>query len=73
MIKIKKTKPVKVLVRKRDIREAVAELLHGKEYTEEQVKSIAIFDNGRWYKHREWGTFHINKFGRLIVERDVDR
>jgi len=51
------------------IREAVAAFLYGNGYTTANVKSIAIFDNGRWYKYPEHGDWRLE--GRKVfITRD---
>jgi hypothetical protein len=70
VIKIPKRKPAPVMVLKDDVREAVAIFLYGPDYTPEQLKAVAVFENGRWYKYKQWGTYHVNVFGRIVVEVD---
>jgi hypothetical protein len=55
------------LILNSDIREVVADYLFGADFTQEQLKSIAIFADGRWYKYPQWGTYRINMFNRIIV------
>jgi hypothetical protein len=56
------------------LREAVAVYLFGKKFTEDQLKSIGIFRDGRWYKypvHGEWrrvgNTITISRAGKTSV------
>jgi hypothetical protein len=39
------------------LREAIAVYLYGKEYTDEQLRSIAIMGNGVWYRYPDSGTY----------------
>jgi hypothetical protein len=39
------------------LREAVAVYLYGKKYTDDDLRSVAIFRDGRWYKYPIHGTW----------------
>lgn len=59
-----------IQIPKDNVREAVAIFLYGMNFTQEQLKAIAVFDSGRWYKYKQWGTFRVNEFGRIVIEKD---
>jgi hypothetical protein len=59
---------VRGLILNSDIREAVAIYLYGEDYTIQQLKGIAIFADGRWYKYPSWGTYHITVFNRIAIK-----
>jgi hypothetical protein len=51
------------------LREAVAVHLYGLNYTDDNLRGIAIFPDGRWYKYPVHGNYIRN--GRaIIVTRD---
>jgi hypothetical protein len=47
------------------IRNLVAKYLYGKFYSQENVKSIAILDEGNWYRYPDKGTYA--RLGNKIV------
>jgi hypothetical protein len=47
------------------IREAIAVYLFGKGYTEENLKSVGITGQGRWYKYPVGGTWE--RIGNMIT------
>jgi hypothetical protein len=50
------------------VREAVAVFLYGPGYTNEQLRTIAVWKDGRWYKYPFRGTYKIRR-GGIHVER----
>ena len=49
------------------IREAVAQLLHGPKYTEDNVRSVAVFEDGRWFSYPDSGNWLITSRGISVT------
>jgi len=49
------------------IREAVAELLHGPKYTEDNVRGVAVFEEGTWFAYPDSGSWIMTSRGISVT------
>jgi len=52
------------------VREAVAALLHGPEYSEENVRAVAVFGDGTWFCYPASGTWIVTSRGISVTKHE---